>query len=74
MHAPLVQPSATVVLHAVHAPPIGPQFCTEGGSHVLPLQQPVEHVCEQPSHALFTHMVPFEHATQALPPEPHAPG
>ncbi len=41
VHAPAVQPVATVALHAVHAPPPVPQFVTEGVSHVVPEQQPV---------------------------------
>jgi hypothetical protein len=45
----------------------------DGVSHVLPLQQPDVHVCEQPSQTLFTHAVPFVHVAHAAPPEPHAP-
>lgn len=40
VHAPAVQPLATVVLHAVQAPPPVPQFVTEGVSQVIPEQQP----------------------------------
>jgi hypothetical protein len=70
LHDPFEQPSATIVLHEVHALPLPPQFVTDGGSHVLPLQQPVVQVCEQPSHTWLTHVL-VPHDTHAAPPPPH---
>jgi hypothetical protein len=71
VHAPLVQPSASVVLQDVHAPPLLPQFVTEGVSQVLPEQHPFVHVCAQPRHALLT-QAPGAHEAHATPPEPQA--
>jgi hypothetical protein len=69
---PFVHRSADVALHATHALPPPPQFANDGASHVLPAQQPLAHVCEQPAHALLTHWSPLAHAEHAPPPEPHA--
>ncbi len=74
VHAPFVQLSARFGSQATHAPPFAPQFCNDGGSHVLPEQQPLVHVCEHPVQALFVHCAPPGHATQPMPPDPHAPG
>ncbi len=67
VHAPAVQPLATVVLHVVHAPPPAPQLVTEGTSHVDPEQQPDVHVCEHDWHTPLTHASPPGHAAHAAP-------
>ena len=71
MHAPATQALATVVLHAVHAPPFVPQLLTEGSSHVVPEQHPCLHVCAHDSQMPVTHESPAGHAAQAAPFVPH---
>jgi hypothetical protein len=73
-HTPLVlQESAFVVSHAAQDPKATPQWLTEMGSHVLPLQQPVEHVERQLWHVLFAQVLPLaRHDVQAAPLTPHA--
>lgn len=66
-----MQPSARVVLHELHAPPDVPHAETLGVLHVLPEQQPVRQVIEQPRHSLLTHVLVPQDA-QAAPPVPHA--
>jgi hypothetical protein len=70
LQVPFEQPSAAIGSHEVHAFPLLPQVATDGVSHVLPLQQPVVQVCEQPWHAWFTHVL-VPHGAHAAPPPPH---
>ncbi len=73
-HEPPLQLSASDGSHATQARPSPPQFESDGVSQLLPLQQPVAHVIEQPSQALLTHEVPPLHEAHNAPPDPHAVG
>ena len=74
MHEPeLEQLSALVGSQAEQAPPPAPQVPSAGASHAAPAQQPVAHVCEQPSHTLFTQFALLGQLLHADPPAPHAP-
>lgn len=73
-HTPPVHELEAPGSQAAHAAPPVPHVPIEGALHVLPVQQPDAHVCEQPWHEPFAHALPPEHATHAAPPVPHAPG
>jgi hypothetical protein len=69
---PFVHESARFGSHVEHAPPFVPHVIVDGWLHVLPVQHPVVHVCEQPRHVLFTHVL-VPHDAHAAPPDPHTP-
>jgi hypothetical protein len=48
--APFTQESAATGSQGMHAAPAAPHAVAEVGVQVLPLQQPVVHVWEQPEH------------------------
>ena len=68
MHTPLVQESATVVLHVVQAFPPVPQVATEFDSHVVPAQHPVAHDVASQVHRPSTQRCPGAQGA----PVPHA--
>jgi hypothetical protein len=69
----MVQLSATVGSHDVHASPPMPQAFVERALQVGPEQHPVAHVAAQPVHTPLMQLSPVGHISQALPPLPHAP-
>ncbi len=72
LHAPLVQLSVSVGSHARHAPPEAPHADSEGAVQVVPEQQPLAHVSEQPVQLPATQLSPALQVAQAEPPVPHA--
>jgi hypothetical protein len=70
-HEPLLQPSASVELHALHAPPPVPHVVTDCGVHVLPLQQPFGHDVTSHVHRPAMQCCPAVHC--AFAPHLHVP-
>jgi hypothetical protein len=70
--APFTQASAPTGSQGTHAAPAAPHAVTEVGVQVLPLQQPVVQVCEQPEHTPFEQVCALPQGAHIAPAVPQA--
>jgi hypothetical protein len=74
LHVPPAHVSVVNGSHEVHVAPPVPHVVVEGTLQVLPVQQPVVHVCAHPEQTPLVQVCPPAQGAHCAPPMPHAPG